>query len=170
MNKFLYIYFSEPRSQFICIFQSCLIPQQLRISKLENKGLNLKVFSNELLWLARLLHFTRNSCFKLTCHTANGKELNYQVQKNFFQHVISSWYSCVVTLFLVWRNLPHSSASTPEKRKTPFIGNYGNYFLSLVRNSKRQHIICSYFAINYKLTRILRSAKYFHILKIVSYI
>lgn len=54
-----------------------------------------------------------------------------------------------------------------EKLHIFISANYGNYFLSLVRDLKRQHnIICSYFAGNYKLMSILRSAKfYFHVLK-----
>lgn len=117
------------------------------------------------------IYFTRNSCFKITCHTANDKKLNYQlfVQKSFFQHVISSWYSCTITLFLVWRNLPHSSASTPGKKKNSIYWKLWKLLFTFSRNSKRQHnIICSYFATNDKLTNILRSTKlYFHILKTV---
>lgn len=66
----------------------------------------------------------------LHCQSSETKLSTTCTKKKCFQHVIS-WYSCMITLFLVWRNLPHSSASTPGKRKTPFIGKYGNYFLSL---------------------------------------
>lgn len=51
----------------------------------------------------------------------------YYPTKCYFLYVISL-YSWVITLFLVWRNLPHSSASTPRERKTHFLET-GNWVL-----------------------------------------